>query len=458
MGENTGRGNHRDREALARTGFGRCRRHRVMGDNGVMALEILGIVAFALIIGLSIAIHEVGHLIPAKRFNVRVTEYMVGFGPTLWAKVKGETSYGIKAIPLGGYIRMIGMLPPAPGQTAARSMATGRFAAMIDAARRQSLEEIQVGDENRLFYRLPVWKRIVIMMGGPFMNLFLAFFFFALVLVGIGLPQPTLQVSSVVACTPTLEQEAEPCVPTPAAAMGLEPGDRLVAIDGVPVAIWEEATALISERAGRSVAITIDRDQQQIVLPANITSIERVLETGTTQSVGFLGVRPQIAYESQGLGSVAGYMLDITGRSVVALASLPVRIYELVSQTLIGGQERDINGPVSVVGASRLGGEIAAMDQPMQAKLATFLGLAGALNLFLFLFNLLPVLPLDGGHVAGALFESGRRKIARIRGKPDPGPVDVARLLPVAYVVAAVLVGVGVVVIWADLVRPITLS
>jgi membrane-associated protease RseP (regulator of RpoE activity) len=143
---------------------------------------------------------------------------------------------------------------------------------------------------------------------------------------------------------------------------------------------------------------------------------------------------------------------------VVALVSLPVRFYELVSDTLIGGGDRQTDSPVSVVGVSRLGGEIVASEEPGEAKLAIFLGLAASLNLFLFLFNLLPILPLDGGHVAGALYEGARRKVAQWRGRPDPGPVDVARMLPVAYVVAVVLVGVGAVVIFADLVKPITLG
>ena len=125
---------------------------------------------------------------------------------------------------------------------------------------------------------------------------------------------------------------------------------------------------------------------------------------------------------------------------------------------MFGGGERAIDSPVSVVGVSRLGGEIAAMDQPLMAKAATFLGLAASLNLFLFLFNLLPVLPLDGGHVAGALYEGIRRWLAKVRHRPDPGHVDIARLLPVAYVVAACLVGMGVIVIWADLIKPISLG
>lgn len=441
-----------------------------------MGLEVLGIILFALIIGLSIALHEIGHLVPAKKFGVRVTEYMVGFGPTLWAKTKGETSYGIKGIPLGGYIRMIGMLPPAPNDPAgtARTMSTGRFAAMVDTARRQSLEEIEPGDEERLFYKLPVRKRVVIMLGGPLMNLALAFIFFAVMLVGIGLPQPTLQVGAVVACTPSVEQpagmatETGACptgtVPTPAAQAGFAGGDLIVALDGARVSDWNEATTWIQVNAGRTVNVTVDRDGREVSLPVTIAAVDRPVfdengqVTGETERSGFLGVRPEFEYVSQGWASVPTYMWDITQRSVVALVSLPVRLYELVANTLIGGQERDINGPVSVVGASRLGGEIAAMEQPIEAKIATFLALAASLNLFLFLFNLLPILPLDGGHVAGALYEGSRRTVAKVRRQPDPGPVDVARFLPVAYVVAAILVGVGVVVIWADLVKPISLG
>lgn len=437
-------------------------------------MEIVGILAFALIIGLSIALHEIGHLVPAKKFGVRVTEYMVGFGPTVWSTTRGETTYGIKGIPLGGYIRMIGMLPPAAGQTAPRTMATGRFAALVDTARRQSLDEVGPGDENRVFYRLSVPKRVVIMLGGPVMNLVLAFVLFAIVLVGIGLPQPTLQVAGVVPCTPSVEQPLGTPLPsgecptgsvaTPAAAAGLVSGDVITAINSVPVSEWDEATAEIRRNAGRTANVTIERDGATLAIPVDIALVERPVfdeqgqPTDQTEQVGFLGVRPAFENESLGVAAVPGYMWDITQRSAIALVSLPVRVYELVTNTLIGGQERDINGPVSVVGASRLGGEIAALEEPAGARIASFLALAAALNLFLFLFNLLPVLPLDGGHVAGALYEGSRRTWARVRRRPDPGPVDVARLLPVAYVVAAVLIAVGVIVIWADLVRPLSLT
>ncbi len=440
-------------------------------------LETLGIVLFALLIAGSIALHELGHLIPAKRFGVKVTEYMVGFGPTVWAKQRGETSYGIKAIPLGGFIRMIGMLPPAKADTAGSADApksVGRFATMVDDARQASLAEIGPGDEDRVFYRLPVRKRIVIMLGGPVMNLLLAFVLFAIVLVGIGLPTPTTTVAGVVPCTPTVEQPfGDPLPsgncptgtePSPAAQAGLQAGDVITAIDGQTVTQWDEVTAWIRDHGGQEAVLRIERDGSASEVSVQVATVDRpvVDEQGdlTTQTVrtGFLGVRPEFGYVSQGWSSVPAYIWDITVMSVEGLISLPVRLYELVSQTLIGGGERAIDGPVSVVGVSRLGGEIAANDSPMEAKVATFLGLAASLNLFLFLFNLLPILPLDGGHVAGALYEGARRSIARLRGRPDPGPVDVARLLPVAYVVAGVLVAMGVIVIWADLVKPISLG
>ena len=165
-------------------------------------LEVVGIVLFALLIGVSIALHECGHLIPAKKFGVKVTEYMIGFGPTIWSRKNGETRYGFKLFPLGGYIRMIGMVPPGPDGVG-RSMSTGRFATMISDARRQSMEEVGPGDENRVFYRLPVRKRVVIMLGGPTMNLLLAFVLFAIVLVGIGIPGASTSIQSIGTCVPT---------------------------------------------------------------------------------------------------------------------------------------------------------------------------------------------------------------------------------------------------------------
>ena len=439
-------------------------------------VEILGIVLFALLILFSIAIHEFGHLIPAKLFGVKVTEYMVGFGPMVWSKVMGGTRYGLKIIPLGGYIRMIGMLPPGKNdpEGTARTMTTGRFAAMVNDARKASLEEIGPDDTNNVFYKKPPHQKIIIMLGGPTMNLVLAFVLFTLMLVGIGLPQPTLTVSGLVACTPSVQQPSGAALPSgacptgtqpaPATAAGMENGDTIVAMNGEPATSWADTTNWIRSNGGADVAVTVMRNGEERTLPMQVATVTRTVydengnETSDTQTSGFVGIRPTMEYVPQPISSVPTAMWDMTVRSVGALITLPIRLVELVRDTLIGGQERQIDGPVSVVGVSRIGGEVAASDQPFKAKMATFLGLAASLNLFLFLFNLIPILPLDGGHVAGAVWESIRRFFAKLRGKPDPGPVDVARLLPVAYVVAAVLIGMSVIVIWADIVKPITLG
>lgn len=439
-------------------------------------LEVLGIVLFALLIGVSIALHELGHLLPAKRFGVKVTEYMIGFGPQVWARQIGETRWGFKLFPLGGYIRMIGMIPPAKGDPPGtlRTMTTGRFAAMIDEARRASFEEVGPADADRVFYKLPVRKRIVVMLGGPTMNLLLAFVLFAVVLVGIGTPQPTLQVSDVVPCTPTSAQAIvaplpsgncpSTTTPSPAVAAGIEPGDVVVAVDGVPAASWDAVTDVIWAAPGQSVTMTLDRGGQALDVEVPVAEIARPVydeagnATGQTVPSGFVGIRPEFAFVAQPWSAVPAYMWEITVRSAQALITLPVRLYELVSETLIGGGERAVDGPVSVVGASRIGGEIAAMDEPIVAKAATFIGLAASLNLFLFLFNVLPIVPLDGGHVASALYEAVRRAWAKVRRRPDPGPVDTARLLPLTYAVAALLVTMGVIVIWADLVKPISIG
>ena len=437
--------------------------------------EIVGIIGFFLVILASIALHEIGHLVPAKKFGVKVTEYMVGFGPTLWSRRRGETSYGVKAIPVGGYIRMVGMLPPpkdAPEGTA-RSMSTGRFTMLVEDARRQSLEEIAPGDESRVFYRLPVRQRVIIMLGGPFMNLALAFVLFAIVLVGIGTAQPSLTVSSVVPCVPTVDaptgspDASGECAQgaSPAALAGLQPGDVITGLSGETPASWDALTDQIRAQGVVAGVLTVVRaDGTTVQLPVETAEVTRPVydemgePTGAVETTGFLGVRPEIEYVNQSWTTVPAQMWDLTARSATALVSMPVRVYELVSETLVGGGERQIDSPVSVVGVSRLGGEIVASDESPEAKIAIFLSLAASLNLFLFLFNLLPILPLDGGHVAGALYEGSRRSVARVRGRPDPGPVDVARLLPVAYVVAVALVAVGAVVIFADLVKPLTLG
>ncbi len=436
-------------------------------------LTVVGIVLFALGILISIALHEVGHLVPAKRSGVKVTQYMVGFGPTLWSTRRGETEYGVKWIPLGGYIRMIGMFPPARGADPRRLRRsnTGPFAAMIEDARRLSLEEVQPGDEDRVFYKQPVRNKLLIMLGGPTMNLLIAAALFTVMLVGLGIPQPvpgtdnTTRIGAVSACVPSSAERRE-CrpgdPPSPAAQAGLRAGDTVRAVDGRPIGSWEQLVAVIRESGGRSVTVRVDRDGRPVDVPVAVAVAPRprAPDDPTPVPVGVVGVSatpPEHALVRPPLSAVPPPMWGFTVLTAKALAAVPERMVG-VWNAAFGDAERDPEGPVGVVGVTRLGGEVAAVEQPLAVKTVTFLSLLASLNMALFVFNLLPLLPLDGGHVAGALWEGIRRQLARARRRPEPGPVDVAKLLPLAYTVAIVLVGMSALLLYADLVKPIRLS
>ena len=431
-----------------------------------MTWQIIGMLAVITAIGVSIALHEIGHLVPAKKFGVRVSDYAVGFGPSVWSKRVGETLYAIRLIPLGGYIRMIGMFPPAR-----KPVGSGRFAQMAEGARQEALSEILESDQGRTFYELPVHKRIVIMLGGPSMNLVLAVLFFGAALVGIGVTTPTLTVREVTPCyvseqNPRGAQVNGACEEgvSAAAQAGLIAGDVITKVNGVEVSDWDDLGMKLEE-FGRGGAGSVTFVRDGVTMTRNVDyqalTLNRYDEngepTGETYSRAFLGVVSIWERESLPVTSVPSVMWNMTVLSAEAIMQFPQKIVDL-AQTLINDGERDPNGPVSVVGATRIGGEIAASEWSNTDKAFSLLMLAGSLNLFLFLFNLLPFLPLDGGHVAGAVWEIGRDGVNRLLGRPKGGPVDIARLLPFTYAVSVILIGVGVLVIWADIVKPISIG
>lgn len=430
-------------------------------------LTAIGIIAFILAILFSIAWHELGHFIPAKRFGVKVTQYMIGFGPTLWSRTRGDTEYGVKAIPLGGYIKMIGMFPPGKdGKT--RASSTGRIAALVEDARRQSAEEvITPEDERRSFYRLSVPKKLTVMLGGPVMNLILATVLFTIMFVGFGTPKSTLTVETVTPCVPTQSQPSGKCgpgsVPSPAAAAGLKPGDTIESFNGTAVTTWSQLSqAIHATPVGGTINLVVDRDGQEQTLTATLRGVSPSMVTGvdgsTTSEVAFLGLSPTIQLEPQPISAVPARMWELTTASVNAMIAIPAKMVG-VSKAAFGGAERDPAGPIGVVGVTRISGDVAGSSEiPASWKVAQFIGLVASLNLFLFLFNLVPLLPLDGGHVAGALWEGLRRQIARLRGRADPGPVDVAKALPIAYAVSFVLIGMSVLLLYADVVNPVRLG
>lgn len=424
-------------------------------------LYLLGILIILVGLAVSIGLHEIGHLIPAKKFGVKVGQYMIGFGPTLWSKNVGETEYGVKAIPLGGYISMAGMFPPAKTGGRARTASTGLFDTLVQDARDSSAETVG-DDEDRAFYRLPVAKRIVIMLGGPVMNLLLGFVFIGIVLMGFGVPQASTTIGSVSECVLPAGSTQTTCTAddpaAPANAAGVLPGDRIVSIDGVAIESWEQATAIIREHPDDELAWVVERDGAEVELTVVPLLAERpALEGEGTVDVGFVGIGAATENVRQPITAVPGAVWDQSVAVGQIVLALPVRIYEVVQVTVLG-QERDPNGPISVVGVGRLAGEIASLDTvPVADRASSLLGMLGALNIALFVFNLIPLLPLDGGHVAGALVEAVRRGIARLRGRPDPGPVDTARLIPLTLTIVAVLGVSSVLLIVADIVNPISI-
>ncbi|MEW1777551.1 site-2 protease family protein [Streptomyces sp. NPDC086777] len=430
-------------------------------------MMILGIVVFVIGLLVSIAWHELGHLSTAKLFGIRVPQYMVGFGPTIWSRRKGDTEYGIKAVPLGGYIRMIGMFPPgADGRVTARS--TSPWRSMIEDARSAAFEELQPGDDTRLFYTRAPWKRVIVMFAGPFMNLVLAVALFLTVLMGFGISQQTTTVSSVSQCVIAQSENRDTCKTTdaasPAAAAGLKAGDKILSFNGVRTDSWNQLSDLIRSTPGKDVAIVVDRKGQDVTLHAKIATNQVAKKDSSGQIVegqyvtaGFLGFSAATGIVRQDFGESLTWMGDRLGEAVDSIASLPGKIPALWDAAF-DGAPRQPDSPMGVVGAARVGGEIFTLDIPPTEQLAMALMLVAGFNLSLFLFNMLPLLPLDGGHIAGALWESLRRSLAKVLRHPDPGPFDVAKLMPVAYVVAGVFVCFTVLVLIADVVNPVRIG
>lgn len=424
---------------------------------------------------------------------MRVPQFFVGFGTTVWSFRRGETEFGIKAVPLGGYIRIVGMIPPAEEGESKRATRMRSFIAEVRGA---ALNDVLPTDRGRVFYAKPWWQRVIVMFAGPFHNLVLAVLLFLVLLLGIGLPTTTTTIADVPDCVlpagAASAGAADPCeVPItpagelcaagaadcalppagPAAQAGLQPGDTVLAIDGEPVTQepgdgWEALVDTVQASAGTPLTLTVAREGATEQFDLTVTPIENTVYTDPdedgepdgTEAVGYLGVQSATEYVSQPLSSLPGYFATVVTESVQRLVQIPERIPQLFRATFMG-EERDREGPIGLVGVSRLSGEAFALPEFSNVdKLSFFVSLLASVNLVLFLFNLVPLYPLDGGHVAGALYEKARSTVARLRGRPDPGPFDIARLMPVAYVVAGLFILLSGLLVIADLVNPITLS
>lgn len=438
---------------------------------GTVLLFVLGIVVFIIGLLISIGLHELGHLYFAKLFRVRVTQYSLGFGKALWSFERGGTEYGIRPILLGGYISMVGMVKPRPNGTTSVSN-TGMYSAFVQDARDASAEQIADagGDESRAFYRLAPWKRIIVMVAGPAMNLVIGIVLFGILLVGFG--APTTTIASTIGCVlPTSTSTS--CAPgdavSPAKLAGLRAGDVVLAADGVQHPSIPKLTSIFEHAANRSIAVLVLRHGERItvhVTPALATravlGTNGQVVTGAngkpkTHEVGVVGVSIGQSLVPQSPAAVLPAVWAQTEASAQLIVDLPQRLVA-VWNAAFGSQARQANSPVSVVGVGRAIGTVTASSGiPLVDKLYTILGLLASLNIGLFVLNMVPILPLDGGHIAGAIWEAVKRRMFRLFGKADPGPIDLAKTMPLTMVVVIVLIGMSALLIYADIVRPVSM-
>ena len=405
-------------------------------------MMIVGIVLFALGIMASIVLHEYGHMRVALWSGMKVRRFFVGFGPTLVSVNRGGIEYGLKAVPLGGFCDIAGMT---------------------------AYDQLAPEDEPKAMWRQAWWKRVAVLLAGPAMNIVLAIALFYTVALGWGLvnrdvqPIPTDRVAAVVGDTCAAPDRCGVGM-GPAGAAGIVAGDRITSVDGQPVGSWDDLSEEVSARPGETVPVVVDRAGESVTTTATLTS-----STVEGRAQGALGVRlsedgiPQEILDDPAYQTVNTYdalsavpaTFTFTGEMIEAtvegLISFPSKIPAVAAS--IFGAERADDSPVSVVGASHIGGQAAE-----QGAWWLFLLFLAGLNLFLGAFNLVPLTPFDGGHIAVVFYEKIRDALRRIRGLAPGGPADYEKLAPVTMAVFVLLMGVSVIVITADFVNPILLT
>jgi membrane-associated protease RseP (regulator of RpoE activity) len=394
-------------------------------------MDLIGWVIFIVALLLSVMLHETGHFVLAKRFGMPVTRYFVGFGPTIWSTWRNGTEYGIKALPLGGFVKIVGM---------------------------HSLDDPDdPADEPRSFRRQAAWKRIAVLVAGSFMHFLLAFLLIAGLALGVGIAGDNdTQMGTVSSCVPVslTAYNNSSCTgstqASPAKQAGLRVGDTVTAFDGQPVSTWNQLdNAIKAAHPGQAVTLTVRRDGQPVTLHATLASV-------SGRSGAYLGIAPAVVFQIASPWGAIDYAGVTFGQTLAgsahAVASLPAAIPKLFSKdrsSTAGGQVG------SVVGAAEATSQVVSANFGWQYKVSLVLLIIASLNIFIGAFNLLPLLPMDGGHVAAILYERIRAWFARLRGRPDPGLVDMAKLVPVSFSLFVVLIFFSVAVVLADIVNPV---
>lgn len=412
---------------------------------------IVGILVMVLGLAVSIGLHEFGHLIPAKIFGVKVPHWAIGFGPKLFGKKIGETEYSIRAIPLGGFITMIGMFPPAKES---KPDAKRRFGRLIAQSREAHSEYLLPGDEQRTLYSKPAWQRIIIMLGGPTVNLLLGLILISTALSGIGFWAQGTRVEAVIECAEQMADGKASCVTdsvkTPAALSGIQSGDVVLKVDGKAVEFADQFISSVTAKpfVSHEVLITRNGSEQTInIFPAEGTVGDEVRP--------YIGLRMEFSRHQMSLGDSIGYGFESAGQTFGFIGQFPQQVYSAVYSTFTG-QPRATDSAISVVGIGQVAGQISSSQGDGLDKTFSTLMLLGSLNLALFAFNMIPLPPLDGGHVAGGIYEYLKRGTFRLLGKKDPGPVDTALMAPISQFMFLLLLLAGVLMIIADFVNPIS--
>lgn len=390
---------------------------------------MLGLVVLFVGVMVSIAVHEFGHLAAAKRSGARVSEFMVGFGPRLLSFKRGDTRYGLKLLPFGGYVRILGMHAPGRG---------------FDRAETDE-EQVIPGTD---FWRLGTFRRSATLLAGVTANFLLAAVLLLVVLVGLGLPSATSTVSTVSPCV-SVAACAPGDDPSPAATAGLSAGDTLLAIDGATAGSWDGLLGLLAaHHPGDRVVLTVEREGSRRELPVVLA------EHPAAPGRAYLGITPSITFAADSASRVGPLLWTQTRLVATTVVGFPARVLSAFSSTLTG-TERDPAGAVSLVGAGRLGAEIGGGDAPLRARLGQLLVMLAGLNVSLAVFNLVPLVPLDGGHVAVVWFEGLRARFARLRRRPDPGPIDYRRLMPLTQLVVVFFITASLLLVFADIANPL---
>jgi len=395
-------------------------------------LSLIGILAFVVALLVSVMIHEAGHYLTAKKFGMKVTEFFLGFGQKIWSTQRGETEFGVKVIPAGGYCRIVGM---------------------------SSREVLSPADADRAFIKATVTQRLIVLGAGSFLHFVIGFLLLITLFGAVGVTSVTNQVEKISDCVPQIATEvcSATSTPSPAKTAGLLPGDKIVKIDGESFRLWSDAVAVIRASAGRELNLLIERsgDQMQV----QVTPATRMVDG---KAVGVLGVINEIGTVRFSPIAATARATSFTGEilqnSVTSLIALPTKIPDLLAQTF-GTTERDPEGLVGVVGVARVSGETASTKKlSLNEKIATFVLIVASLNIFVGMFNLLPLLPLDGGHMAVAIADGIRNFIAKRRGLAKPAPIDVERLTPITMVVFVLMATLSILLLAADIFNPIRLN